>query len=55
MISLAAFWIVCIALYFVGNFKVNHPKSTYDYCEGWILIGGVAAAAIAQVMMHPWI
>lgn len=50
MVSLAAFWIVCFLLYFVGGYKVAHAKISYDVYEGWILMIGVAAAALAQTL-----
>ena len=50
MVSLAAFYFICLALYFVGVYKTNHPKTNYDAYEGWILIFGVAAASLAQAL-----
>ena len=50
MVSLAAFYFICFTLYFVGIHKTKHPKSNYDSYEGWILMDGVAAAALAQTL-----
>lgn len=50
MVSLAAFYFICLALYFIGNYKINHPKTKCDVYEGWILMIGVAAAALAQTL-----
>ena len=50
MVSLAAFYFICLTLYFVGISKANHPKTNGDVYEGWILMIGVAAAALAQTL-----
>ena len=50
MVSLAAFYFICFTLYFVGIYKTNHPKTNCDVYEGWILMIGVAAAALAQTL-----
>lgn len=50
MVSLAAFYFICFTLYFVGVYKTYRPKTAVDVYEGWILMGGVAAAALAQTI-----
>lgn len=50
MVSLAAFYCICLSLYFVGVYKTYHPKTTVDVYEGWILMFRVAAAALAQTL-----
>lgn len=50
MVSLGAFYLICFTLYFVGIYKTNHPKTNVDIYEGWILMIGVAAAALAQTL-----
>lgn len=54
MVSLGAFYLICFTLYLVGIYKTNHPKTNGDVYEGWILMIGVAAAALAQTLalMH---
>ena len=50
MVSLAAFYFICLTLYVIGIYKTNHPKANGDVYEGWILMIGVAATALAQTL-----